>query len=145
MNWWIKIEEWIKGLATWAKVLTTVIVAIGTISGGMLVYKNKIIDKYEKDKQEEQRTTDLQEVKGTVDTLVYLFGDLSGKVDNIDNNVGEFSEDIKALQQSWGNWLYTHKDQDPLTEKTFVEFMETRGFDLKKNSTNKDDMIVSDR
>ena len=80
-----------------------------------------------------------------MDTLVYLFGELSGKVDNIDNNVGEFNEDIKALQQSWGNWLYVHKDQDPLTEKAFVEFMETLGFDLKKNSMNNEDMTASDK
>jgi len=145
MNLWIKIGEWIKGLATWAKAMITIITLGGILTGGYFTLEGRIINNYEEQTQEKQRITDIQKMQDTVDTLVYLIGDLSVKVDNNIELSIKSSEDIGALQQSWGNWLYTHKDQDPLTEKTFVEFMETLGFDLKKNSMNNEDMTASDK
>jgi len=67
------------------------------------------------------------------------------KVEKLNHNVNELSQGQSALRQSWVNYLYTHKDEDPLTEKVFVEYMQNLGFDLKKKLTNKDDMIASDK
>ena len=145
MKMWSNILVWFKGLSSWIQVLMVLITFGSVVSAALLVYKTKVITGYKEELRTEQQTTDLEETKVKLDTVIYTLNVLSDEVKQLNNNVDGLSMGQEALRQSWLSYLYTHKDVDPLTEKVFVEYMQNLGFDLKKNLENSVDKTVSDK
>jgi len=137
-----KIFTWIKSLASWLKVVLIFISFGAVVSSTLLVYKTKVLNGYKEELRKEQQTNDLRETQEKLDTVIRSLDILSGEVNSFYPQLEITNSKVDYLVRSnenLKNYMILHAlDKDGMLEVLDI-------WDVKKNSTNKDDMIVSER
>ena len=137
-----KIFTWIKSLASWLKVVLIFISFGAVVSSTLLVYKTKVLNGYKEELKREQQTNDLRETQEKLDTVIRSLDILSGEVNSFYPQLEITNSKVDYLVRSnenLKNYMILHAlDKDGMLEVLDI-------WDVKKNSTNKDDMIVSER
>jgi len=137
-----KIFTWIKSLASWLKVVLIFISFGAVVSSTLLVYKTKVLNGYKEELKMEQQTNDLRETQEKLDTVIRSLDILSGEVNSFYPQLEITNSKVDYLVRSnenLKNYMILHAlDKDGMLEVLDI-------WDVKKNSTNKDDMIVSER
>ena len=146
MKLWIKIGEWAKGLAMWAKALTGIIMFVSMVVGGYHLMKGGIIKNYEEDKKEQQDSTDLQQVKVGLDTVAHSVRILAEEFNSFreweETRAQETEDKMNYLIQSDKNLQdFLLRYADDVNE--VLEIMDI--WDIKKNSVTEEEKIVSGR
>jgi len=137
-----KIFTWIKSLASWLKVVLIFISFGAVVSSTLLVYKTKVLNGYKEELKREQQTNDLRETQEKLDTVIRSLDILSSEVNSFYPQLEITNSKVDYLVRSnenLKNYMILHAlDKDGMLEVLDI-------WDVKKNSTNKDDMIVSER
>ena len=137
-----KIFTWIKNLASWLKVVLIFISFGAVVSSTLLVYKTKVLNGYKEELKREQQTNDLRETQEKLDTVIRSLDILSSEVNSFYPQLEITNSKVDYLVRSnenLKNYMILHAlDKDGMLEVLDI-------WDIKKNSTNKDDMIVSER
>jgi len=137
-----KIFTWIKSLASWLKAVLVFISFGAVVSSTLLVYKTKVLNGYKEELKREQQTNDLRETQEKLDTVIRSLDILSGEVNSFYPQLEITNSKVDYLVRSnenLKNYMILHAlDKDGMLEVLDI-------WDVKKNSTNKDDMIVSER
>jgi len=137
-----KIFTWIKSLASWLKVVLIFISFGAVVSSTLLVYKTKVLNGYKEELKREQQTNDLRETQEKLDTVIRSLDILSGEVNSFYPQLEITNSKVDYLVRSnenLKNYMILHAlDKDGMLEVLDI-------WDVKKNSANKDDMIVSER
>jgi len=137
-----KIYTWIKSLASWLKVMLVFISFGAVVSSTLLVYKTKVLNGYKEELKREQQTNDLRETQEKLDTVIRSLDILSGEVNSFYPQLEITNSKVDYLVRSnenLKNYMILHAlDKDGMLEVLDI-------WDIKKNSTNKDDMIVSEQ
>jgi len=137
-----KIYTWIKSLASWLKVMLVFISFGAVVSSTLLVYKTKVLNGYKEELKREQQTNDLRETQEKLDTVIRSLDILSSEVNSFYPQLEITNSKVDYLVRSnenLKNYMILHAlDKDGMLEVLDI-------WDVKKNSTNKDDMIVSER
>ena len=137
-----KIYTWIKSLASWLKVMLVFISFGAVVSSTLLVYKTKVLNGYKEELKREQQTNDLRETQEKLDTVIRSLDILSSEVNSFYPQLEITNSKVDYLVRSnenLKNYMILHAlDKDGMLEVLDI-------WDIKKNSTNKDDMIVSER
>ena len=137
-----KIFTWIKSLASWLKVMLVFISFGAVVSSTLLVYKTKVLNGYKEELKREQQTNDLRETQEKLDTVIRSLDILSSEVNSFYPQLEITNSKVDYLVRSnenLKNYMILHAlDKDGMLEVLDI-------WDIKKNSTNKDDMIVSER
>jgi len=135
-----KIFTWIKNLASWLKVVLIFISFGAVVSSTLLVYKTKVLNGYKEELKREQQTNDLRETQEKLDTVIRSLDILSSEVNSFYPQLEITNSKVDYLVRSnenLKNYMILHAlDKDGMLEVLDI-------WDIKKNSTNKDDMIVS--
>jgi len=135
-----KIYTWIKSLASWLKVVLIFISFGAVVSSTLLVYKTKVLNGYKEELKREQQTNDLRETQEKLDTVIRSLDILSGEVNSFYPQLEITNSKVDYLVRSnenLKNYMILHAlDKDGMLEVLDI-------WDVKKNSANKDDMIVS--
>jgi len=134
-----KIYTWIKSLASWLKVMLVFISFGAVVSSTLLVYKTKVLNGYKEELKREQQTNDLRETQEKLDTVIRSLDILSGEVNSFYPQLEITNSKVDYLVRSnenLKNYMILHAlDKDGMLEVLDI-------WDVKKNSMNKDDMIV---
>jgi len=137
-----KIYTWIKSLASWLKVVLIFISFGAVVSSTLLVYKTKVLNGYKEELKREQQANDLRETQEKLDTVIRSLDILSSEVNSFYPQLEITNSKVDYLVRSnenLKNYMILHAlDKDGMLEVLDI-------WDVKKNSANKDDMIVSER
>lgn len=123
-----KVFTWIGELSTAVKLITGVLVIIGTLAGWRIAYGNKIIQEY-KDKQEIITKT---EVKTMIDTVLDSLGGVSLQVRNLNPRLYEIERKVDVVTIQNKNQR-DYQIQNAKTTEEIKELLRVWDVNEKKN------------
>ena len=128
------------------KKILAILKTIGTLTGAGAVIISLTIAFNNSKHRQESIQSEQQSIRLDIKKIAVNDSMKTIMVNNLFEITKENKTVLNALRESYVNKSYDELKKDLLTTEEFINLMQGIGFeDIKKNLTNKDDMIASDK